>query len=75
MLSCFSSVRFCVIPWIIDTPQASLSMGILHARLLEWVAMLSSKSNYISVKKKAKNVSKILDLFTRNFQNINTWLH
>ena len=31
-----------VIPWTV-THQASLSMGILQARILEWVAMLSSR--------------------------------
>ena len=42
MLSCFSHVQLCVTLWIV-APQAPLSMGILQARILEWIAMPSSK--------------------------------
>ena len=34
-------IRFCAMPWMIAC-QAPLSMGIPQARILEWVAMLSS---------------------------------
>ena len=39
---CFSRVRLCVTVW---TParQAALSMGILQATILEWVAVPSSR--------------------------------
>ena len=37
-----SRVRPFVTPWTV-AGQASLSMGILQARILEWVAMLSSR--------------------------------
>ena len=39
--SCFSRVRLCVTPWTVAC-QAPLSMGILQARILEWVAVPSS---------------------------------
>ena len=42
MLSHFSRVRLCAIPWTV-THQAPLSLGILQTRILEWAAMLSSK--------------------------------
>ena len=38
MLSCFSHVWLCGTQWTV-TCQAPLSMGILEARTLEWVAM------------------------------------
>ena len=38
LLSHFSRVRLCVTPWIVAL-QAPLSMGILQARILEWVAI------------------------------------
>ena len=44
MLSCFSHVQLCVTLWIV-APQAALSMGILQARILEWVAMPSSRGS------------------------------
>ena len=37
MLSCFSCVRLFATPWTVAC-QAPLSMGILQARILEWVA-------------------------------------
>ena len=37
MLSRFSHVQLFVTPWTV-AHQASLSMGILQARILEWVA-------------------------------------
>ena len=43
VLSC-SVVSHFVIPWTV-THQAHLSMGILQARILEWVAMLSSRGS------------------------------
>ena len=39
-----SRVRLFSTPWTL-VPQASLSMGILQARILEWVAMPSSKGS------------------------------
>ena len=36
MLSCFSCVQLFVTPWT-AAHQAPLSMGILQARILEWV--------------------------------------
>ena len=39
VLSC---VQLCATPWTI-AHQAPLSMGILQARILEWIAMLSSR--------------------------------
>ena len=40
-LFAFSHVQLFVIPWTVAC-QASLSTGILHTRILEWVAMPSS---------------------------------
>ena len=42
VLSHFSRVRLSATPWTVAY-QAPLSMAILQARTLEWVAMLSSK--------------------------------
>ena len=42
MLSRFSHVQLCATLWTID-PQAPLSMVTLQARILEWVAMPSSR--------------------------------
>ena len=42
LVSHFSRVRLFVTLWTVAC-QAALSMGILQARLLEWVAMPSSK--------------------------------
>ena len=42
MLSCFSRVQIFATPWTVAC-QAPLSMGILQARILEWVAMPSSR--------------------------------
>ena len=44
MLSCFSHIQLCVTQWTAAC-QAPLSIGILQARILEWVAMLSSKGS------------------------------
>ena len=44
VLSHFSSVRLCATPWTVAR-QAPLSMGILPARILEWVAMSSSRGS------------------------------
>ena len=41
MTSHFSHVRLFVTPWTV-APQAPLSLGILQARILEWVAMPTS---------------------------------
>ena len=41
-----SCVRLFVIPWT-GARQAPLSMGILQAGILEWVAMLSSRIKFI----------------------------
>ena len=43
MLSCFSHVRLCK-PMYCNTPGSSVH-GILQARILEWVAMPSSKGS------------------------------
>ena len=45
MLSGFSRVRLFVTLWTV-AHQAPLSMGIFQARILEWVAMLSSRGAY-----------------------------
>ena len=42
MLGCFSRVQLFVTPWTV-AQQAPLSMRILQARMLEWVAMPSSR--------------------------------
>ena len=47
MPSHFSHVQLRVTLWTI-APQAPLSMGILQARILEWVAMPSSMDPFIS---------------------------
>ena len=43
--SYFICVQLCAILWTITPyhPKAPLSMGILQARILEWVAMPSSR--------------------------------
>ena len=46
MLSRFSTVRLSVTPWTVPH-QAPLSMGILQARILEWVAIFFSKIDFI----------------------------
>ena len=45
MLSHFNRVLLFVTPWTV-TQQAPLSMGILQARILEWIAMPSSKGSF-----------------------------
>ena len=45
MLSHFSCVWFCATPWT-EARQAPLSVGILQARILEWVAVLSSRGSF-----------------------------
>ena len=44
VLSRFSPVQLFATPWTVAL-QASLSMGILQARILEWVAMPSSRGS------------------------------
>ena len=44
LLSHFSRVRLCATPWI-AAYQAPLAMGILQARILEWVVMPSSRGS------------------------------
>ena len=44
MLSHFSCIQLFAIPWTI-AHQASLSVGILQARILEWVALPSSRGS------------------------------
>ena len=44
MLSCFSRVRLFATPWTVAC-RAPLSMGILQERILEWVAMTSSRES------------------------------
>ena len=44
VLSRFSHVRLFATPWTV-APQAPLSMGILQPRILEWVAMPSSRGS------------------------------
>ena len=46
MLSCLSHIWLCVILWTV-TCQAPLCHGILQARILEWVAMLSSRAIFL----------------------------
>ena len=62
LLSCFSRVRFCAIPWT-AAYQASPSIpGILQARTLEWVAI--SFSNAWKWKVKVKSLSRVRLLAT-----------
>ena len=44
VLSRFSPVQLFATPWTVAL-QSSLSMGILQARILEWVAMPSSRGS------------------------------
>ena len=44
LISHFSSVQLCATLWTVAC-QAPLSMGILQARILEWVAMSSSRGS------------------------------
>ena len=44
VLSCFSHVSLFVTPWTVAY-QAPLSMGIFQARILEWVAIPSSRGS------------------------------
>ena len=44
MLSCFSHVRFLATPWIGSPPGSSVH-GILQVRILEWVAISSSRGS------------------------------
>ena len=44
LLSRFSCVQLLATPWTVGH-QAPLSMGILQARILEWVAVLSSRGS------------------------------
>ena len=44
MLSCFICVRLFVTPWTVAR-QAPLSVGILQAKILEWVAMPFSRGS------------------------------
>ena len=43
-LSHFTRVRLCATPWTV-AHQAPLPMGILQARILEWVAIPSSRAS------------------------------
>ena len=43
-LKLLSYIRLFVTPWIV-AHQAPLSMGILQARMLEWIAMPSSRGS------------------------------
>ena len=43
-VSCFSWVQLFATPWTV-THQAPLSIGILQARILEWVAISSSRKS------------------------------
>jgi len=45
VLTQFSHVQLFVTPWTVAC-QAPLSMGILQARILEWVAMSSSRGSF-----------------------------
>ena len=44
LLSCFSHVRLIETPWTVDR-QAPLFMEFFQARILEWVAMHSSRGS------------------------------
>ena len=43
MLSCLSFVQLFALLWTVAPPQAPLSMVFLQARILQWVAMSSSR--------------------------------
>ena len=45
VLSCFRRVRLFVTLWTVAHPQGSSVRGILQARILEWVAMPSSRGS------------------------------
>ena len=73
VLSCFSRVWLSVTPWI-AVCQAPLSMGILQARILEWVTMPSSRGS--SQPSDPTQVSRIVGRFptswaTREVQPLN----
>ena len=44
MIICFSHVQLFAAPWTAAC-QTALSMGILQARILEWVATFSSRGS------------------------------
>ena len=43
--SCFSHIQLFVILWTVACQEAPLFMGILQTRMLQWVAMLSSRGS------------------------------
>ena len=45
MLGCFSRVQLFAMPWT-EACQAPLSVGILQARILEWVAISSFRGSF-----------------------------
>ena len=47
VLSCFSHVQLCATPWTV-AHQAPLSMGFSRQRILEWVAVPSSKGFFLT---------------------------
>ena len=50
VLSCISCVQLFATLWT-EAHQASLSLGILQARILEWVAMPSSRAHNSTIYK------------------------
>ena len=46
MLSHFSHVQLCATLWTIYSPSGTSLHGILQARILEWVAMPSSRESF-----------------------------
>ena len=70
VLSHFSRVQLCMTLWTV-VPQASLSMRILQARILEWVAMPSSRGS--SPTRDQTRVSESPALASRFFTTSTTW--
>ena len=70
MLSCSVMSQFLVTPWT-AAHQTPLSMGILQARILEWVAVLSSRGS--SQPRDQTRVSCVSCIAGRFFTHWATW--
>ena len=68
MLSCFGHVQLLATLWTV-AHQAPLSMGILQARILEWVAMPSSWDGYyIAIDNKIKYRQNVSMVYLQYFE-------
>ena len=70
MLSCFSRVWLFATPWTV-VHQAPLSMGILQARILQWVVMASSRGSFPHTD--GSSVSWVSCIAGRFFTTSTTW--